>query len=150
MYLGRRNSELSKAIKQKYELWLSLIMVESVEEIMENIDTIDSYLASRNENEVAWAKDLIRRGRHFIAVPVEDGFRFYPSKFMGYVHNTMSRHDSYRQQRNGRATDDVISDVLGGAEPKPDYELECQYKDYCDSLGLEVTKYKRGYWLLSE
>lgn len=130
-----------------------LYLVSSVEEIRDNIKVLDNYLAGKNENEISWAKNRIKRGTCFIAVPFEDGFRFYPSRFIGYVDNTMSRHDS-NEWKDGKETNPAISGILG-AKPEPDDKLECHYKDYCDSLGFKANKsgtfgVRRKYWLLSE
>ncbi len=130
-----------------------IYLVGSVEDIKDNMKVIDSYLVSKNKDEVSWAKERIKKGTCFIAVPVEDGFRFYPSRFIGYADNTMDKHDS-NEWKDGRETNPAISDILG-SKPEPDDELESQYKDYCDSLGFKANKsgafgVKRKYWLLSE
>lgn len=147
MRLLYRRSKISSIISECGRI-NNIRTVSSIEEIKNNIKIIDSYLASKDNDEVSWAKELIRRGRHFIAVPVEDGFRFYPSRFIGYADNTMSRHDS-NDEKDGKETSPVISKVLNLKLQFND-KLEYQYKDYCDSLGLKVTEYKRKYWLLSE
>lgn len=127
--------------------------VNSVAEIKENIKVIDDYLAGRNEKEISWAKRLIKQGTCFIAVPIEDGFRFYPSRFIGYAGNTISNHYN-NEWKDGRETNHAISDIMD-SNPEPDKELEFQYKDYCDSLGFTANKsgafgVQRKYWLLSE
>ncbi|MDE6848496.1 MAG: hypothetical protein K2J44_04010, partial [Ruminococcus sp.] len=95
----------------------------------------------------------IKRGTCFIVVPIEDGLHFYPSRFIGYVNNTMSRHDS-NEFKDGKETNLAISNVLG-FKPELNDELECQYKDYCELLGFIANKsgafgVNRKYWLVSE
>ncbi|MDE5558201.1 MAG: hypothetical protein K2J32_11030 [Ruminococcus sp.] len=127
--------------------------VDSLAEIKNNMKVLDNYLVSRNEDEVSWAKERIKQGTCFIVVSLEDEFHFYPSRFIGYVNNTMSKHDS-NEWKDGRETNSAISNILA-LKPESNDKLECQYKDYCELLGFKANKsgafgVKRKYWLLSE
>ena len=125
--------------------------VSSLEEIKENINVIDNYLANGNEYECSYAKALIKRGTCFIAVASENGFRFYPSRFIGYSNNTMDKHEN-NFDKDGKETNPAISSILG-SKPVPDNNLEEKYKDYCEELGFKANKagafnVQRKYWKL--
>ncbi len=148
-HFGRRLPHRERPI-----MWLEnkseVEFVKSISEIKNNIRVVDNYLESHDNQEVDYAKELIRKGICFITVADENGYRFYPSKFMGYANNNMDTHEREKNiKRSGIETNDVISGLLG-AKPKFDENLEEKYKDYCEFLGFEASKRKRKYWLLSE
>lgn len=127
--------------------------VNSLAEIKSNIGVINNYLESNDIYEVSYAKNLIKRGICFIAVAGENGYRFYPSRFIGYANNNMDKHER-NDQKDGKETNPVISSLLG-ANPVFDEKLEEEYKDYCELLGFKANKsgafgVQRKYWLLSE
>jgi len=129
--------------------------VESLSEIKENIRVINNYLESHDKQEVDYAKGLIKRGTCFITVADENGYHFYPCKFIGYANNNMDKHErKANNKRDGRQARDEISGLLG-ADPIPDENLEEKYKDYCEFLEFKANKTgafgaQRKYWILSE
>lgn len=110
--------------------------VKSIDEIKENMKTLDEYIDKKKEPEYSFAIDLIKRGLCFIAIKAKDGYRFYPSRFMGYAENTMSKHQN-NMLKDGRKTNPVITNILQG-KPSEYIELECAYREYCEKLGIEI------------
>ena len=58
------------------------------------------------------------------------------------------------EDKNGRETNPVISEILG-IEPERNKYLEEQYKDFCRKLGFEPNEtgaynFKRKFWDVSE
>lgn len=125
--------------------------VQSLEEIKENMLVLDSYLDKKCESEYSFALNLIKKGICFIAVKTEDRYRFYPSRFIGYVENTMDKHLN-NPEKDGRKTNPAISKVLNqNLSYNPD--LEKEYKAYCEYLGFIANGkgaygVERKYWEL--
>lgn len=118
--------------------------VKSVDEIRQNMKTLDGYLDRKSEPEYSYALSLIRRGACFATVKSEDGYRFYPSRFIGYAHNDMNKHQS-NSEKDGKKTNRVIFNILRKeAFPQPD--LEEAYIKYCEQLGFKVYHKERRYW----
>ena len=125
--------------------------IESIAELRENMNTLDRYLNQKIESTYSFALDLIRRGTCFVAVSASDGYRFYPSRFIGYAENTMDRHLNNRT-KDGRLTNPVISSLLHQkVEPNP--MLDRAYRDYCEKLGFIANEkgtfgVERKYWTM--
>ena len=124
-------------------------LVTSLEEIRENMLTLDNYLSNKIESEYTFALNLIKKGICFIAVKNKDGYSFYPSRFIGYVHNNMNDHLN-NDTKDGRKTNPAISLILN---KRLDFnsELEKEYRLYCEKLGFVAKEKaafggKRKYW----
>lgn len=127
--------------------------VSTLKEINTNIKVIDDYLKSKNENEVSYAKGLIKRGICFVIVATKEGYKFYPSRFIGYVNNSMEIHER-NFNKDGKETNPAISAIIG-SNPKFDENFEDEYKEYCVSLGFKPNQsgafgVQRKYWLLNK
>ena len=127
-------------------------VVKSLDEIRINMKTIDNYLVDVDNPEYTYALGLISRGICFVADDSTGKYRFYPSRFVGYANNTMSRHEG-NSSKDGRVTNPAISKVLY-QNPEADSEMDLAYKEYCKSLGIQVKKkgsfgVSRKYWKLS-
>ena len=126
-------------------------VVKSMDEIRINMKTMDSYLIKADNPEYIYALSLISKGICFVADDSTGKFRFYPSRFIGYVNNTMSKHEC-NSSKDGRVTNPAISKVLN-QKPEADSEMEIAYKEYCKSLGIQVKEkgsfgVSRKYWKL--
>lgn len=126
-------------------------VVKSMDEIRINMKTMDSYLIKADNPEYIYALSLISKGICFVADDSTGKFRFYPSRFIGYVNNTMSKHEC-NSSKDGRVTNPAISKVLN-QKPEADSEMEIAYKKYCKSLGINVKEkgsfgVSRKYWKL--
>lgn len=127
-----------------------MFIVKSIEDIKENIKTLDSYLNSKNEYEVDYAKALVKRGTCFVVtVDNNNEYKFYPSRFIGYKNNTMDKHER-NYNKDGKETNPAISEVLN-VKPVQNESMEEKYKDYCDALGFKPNKagsfgVPRKYW----
>lgn len=123
--------------------------VKSIDDIKKNMRTIDEYLDKRRDPEYSYALSRIKRGLCFIAVETKEGYCFYPSRFMGYAENTMSKHQN-NTEKDGRKTNPVIFQILN-KKPSEQIELECAYVEYCERLGIVVKDKStfgkpRKYW----
>ena len=113
---------------------------------------LDRYLEEKCDSEYSFALNLIKKGICSIAVKVESGYRFYPSRFTGYTGNCMDRHLN-NQEKDGRITTPALSKVLGQpltVSPR----LEQEYKRYCELLGFTANDkgtygVQRKFWELN-
>ena len=127
-------------------------LITSVNEILDNIATVEKYLSSGNTVERDYALALIKSGTCFVAYKSEGRMNFVPSRFIGYTKNTITKHES-NVDKDGRDTNPVISDALKVKRPFINDELEEEYKKYCIYLGFSPRKSgsfgaKRKYWRL--
>ena len=108
--------------------------VQALEEIKSNLAIIDYYLDKKHDPEYSFALDLIKRGTCFIAVKTNSGYRFYPSRFIGYVSNTMDKHMNY-EYKDGKETTPAITKILNQKDV-PNPTLDHEYRMYCEKLGF--------------
>jgi hypothetical protein len=125
-------------------------VVETKEELMENIATIDKYL--EDASYMDYTKGLIQRGTCFVLINRGGDSKFYPSRFVGYKNNTYSKHES-SQDKDGRVTNVAITKILND-DPMANDRYELEYRKYCQKLGI-VSRNKgsfgvqRKYWIIS-
>ena len=124
-------------------------LVKNFDEISKNIQTIDKYL---NDSELKeYAISLIKRGTCFVAVKINEEFRFYPSRFVGYKANT--RHLHYNNlEKDGRVTNKAISKIIGKV-PLISEELDKEYCRFCEKPSFTSNLkgafgVKRKFWLV--
>lgn len=123
-------------------------LIEKIEDIEENIQTIDNYLSNKTDGEYSFALDLIKRGTCFVVKKEGDTYKFYPSRFIGYKNNTMDKHMN-SMTKDGRETNPQISKILHQTLEKNIFEKE--YQEYCKQLGFEHREkgtfgVERKYW----
>lgn len=110
--------------------------ITTLDELRDNCEVLDSYLESRKDPEYSFALNLIRRGTCFVAIQRKGAYRFYPSRFVGYKENSMSKHEN-NEWKDGKETNPAIGNLLGVGTPIPNATLDLAYKDYCRKLGFE-------------
>ena len=124
-------------------------LVRDLNDIHENIRTLEKYLKDRDLKD--FATGLIKRGTCFIAVKNDQGYSFYPSRFIGYKNNNHHAH-IHNAEKDGRDTNPAISEVLGD-KPAPSEKIETEYKRFCDTMGFIANSkgafgVERKYWVL--
>lgn len=125
--------------------------VRSLDEIEKNMSVMDYYLDKKCDGEYSFALSLIKKGVCFIAVKTPLGYKFYPSRFMGYANNSMDSHLN-NTEKDGKETNPAISDVLK-QKLRKSAELDREYRDYCECLGFIANEkgafgVERKYWEL--
>jgi 5-methylcytosine-specific restriction protein A len=126
-------------------------LVKTPIQLMQNIERIENYLISGNDEEKAETIKLIKRGTCFIAYTIENELRFAPSRFLGYINNTISKHKK-NENKHGGVTNDAIIAILE-SEPYVNQKLEKEYLIYCKKLGIIPSKTgafgaRRKFWQL--
>ena len=128
-------------------------VVLKLDELLHNCKVVDDYLASNKDPEFSYAINLIKRGTCFVAIKKDGTIKFYPSRFVGYIDNSMSKHDN-NTRKDGRVTNPAISIILK-AEPTSNSALDSAYKNYCIKLGFEPREkgsfgVERKFWEIEQ
>ena len=109
-------------------------VVENQNEIQTNMDILDYYLNRKTEPTYSYALNLVKRGTCFVAKLTDEGYRFYPSRFIGYANNSMLSHEN-NPYKSGIETNPAISQIIG-TQPRPNPILDKEYRIYCEELGF--------------
>jgi len=121
--------------------------VGNQEELIENIFTLENYLSSSNEEEVQFAKGLVRRGKTICVYKVNGENHFSPSRFIGYKNNSMPNHWE-NEEKDGRDTNPVISGIIG--RPFSNDTIDEKFIAYAISLGVQAHENKRKFWRIKD
>jgi putative restriction endonuclease len=127
-------------------------LVGSRQQLDKNIETLGNYLHSGSSEEVAFARNLVKRGICFVVTKWKGAPFFSPSRFVGYVDNQLSEHLA-NADKDGRVTNPAISRILG-SDPNVSPELDELYHRFCSNIGVTsgaggTFGLKRKYWNLS-
>ena len=122
------------SVEKKIKKLNNVELVKSLEGIKHNIHVIDSYLERGVDPEYTYALNLIKRGICFVVDDSSGRNKFYPSRFIGYALNSRDKHDS-NTHKDGKVTNPAISSILE-TKPEPNMELEKEYRQYCEYLGI--------------
>ncbi len=109
-------------------------LVRTREELIENMDTLDRYLENKAEPEYEFGCQRIKRGIHFIVREKNGKKHFYPSRFIGYAHNSKEQHEN-NERKDGKVTTPCITKILKQT-PYLSPELELAYQEFCMELGF--------------
>ena len=120
-------------------------LINDKPQIESNIRTIENYITDGTDVQKVEVLELIRRGKCLVAYKVGNETRFVPSRFIGYINNSLKKHNK-NETKNGTETNPVISTALE-SKLLPSESLEKKYIQYCKNLGVEASNYsKRKYW----
>lgn len=123
-------------------------LVNSKKQIEDNCIHLSKQI--ENVEHIEEIKNLIRRGRCFVKYFYNDKIYFFPSKFVGYQKNTITKYNlAKRSKKNfdGRHTNKKIKKILG-KKFKTNFEINNEYIKFCNKLDIEPTKVKRKYVIL--
>lgn len=128
-------------------------LISSLDQLRQNIQRLESYRNSNDNEHLSWYKDLIKRGTCFVVYKSPSGIAFAPSRFVGYANNDKVKHDN-NVDKNGRETNPVIQDLLK-VKLELDPKVESIYKKYCDLNAITPNKTgtagaPRRYWVQSD
>lgn len=152
-YEGKQHSTMHQ-MRVIYKKYLPksqpLELIGSDDELMQNIEAFEGYLTEGNETEKAQALSLLKRGTCFVAYQVREELRFAPSRFIGYVKNSLERHQT--SDIDGRQTNRVITSILK-TNLSREAKLETAYGEYCRNLGVDTNAkgtfgVQRKYWFI--
>ena len=146
-------SRSSKNVPSPGDIVYNVPAVESLGEILDNCVTLDGYIKSKKDPEYTYALELVKRGTCFLAIEKDGQYSFYPSRFIGYVNNTMIQHEN-NGAKDGRETNPAIADAINQGNPTPNPNLDLLYKDYCARLGFRASDkgtfgVERKFWVIN-
>lgn len=115
--------------------------IETREDIVQNIKTLYSYLDGKVDNEHKdWAIQRMSQGKNYVIEVVDSQIYFAPSRFVGYVDNTMEKHDA--NPGNGTETDNKIKNFYQKVQ---DVKLDALLQKAMSEYGIVVGAKK--YWI---
>ncbi|MCU0435658.1 MAG: HNH endonuclease [Bacteroidia bacterium] len=126
-------------------------LITNKSQLINNLNSLENYLAKVNDESSISAQLLIKRGTCFVAYEVDNEIRFAPSRFIGYKNNKLIAH-SKSMYKDGRETNKAISAILS-QKPRHNSELNLHYLTYCRSLGFHPNEkgaygVERKFWNL--
>ena len=115
--------------------------IETREDIVQNIKTLYSYLNGKVDSEHKdWAIQRMSRGSNYVIEVVDSQIYFAPSRFVGYVDNTMEKHVA--NHGNGTETDNKIKIFYQKVQ---DVKLDALLQKAMSEYGIVVGAKK--YWI---
>lgn len=111
-------------------------LVETREEIVTNIKTLEDYLVQGTEEEREFAKGLVGRGLNLIVYKVNEKLHFAPSRFCGYNENSLSQYN--QDHGDGKLTSPKIAEIFDSVWGK-DVALAERHREYCRELETEAS-----------
>ena len=79
--------------------------IECRRDVQENILTLYAYLQNEEEEYYyEWAKERLSQGRNFVVEAIDGKLYFAPSRFVGYKHNSLEKHED-NSDKSGTDTD---------------------------------------------
>ena len=115
--------------------------IETREDIVQNIKTLYSYLDGKVDSEHKdWAIQRMSRGSNYVIEVVDSQIYFAPSRFVGYVDNTMEKHVA--NHGNGTETDNKIKIFYQKVQ---DVKLDALLQKAMSEYGIVVGAKK--YWI---
>ena len=120
-----------------------LQFVENIDDIIENIKTLEHYLNSEHAEDRDFAINLVKKGRALMAYKVNGKNHFGPGSFLGFKKNSRSAHieNEKRETRNGAT---IYQALLG--KPFTHAAIDKEFKEYADTLKGQTMKGTRKYW----
>lgn len=129
-------------------------LIETKEELKTNLERIEAYLNDTDETAAYEMIKLIGNGTNFVAYQIEDSneIHFAPSRFVGYLNNSLKVHSVHKNGKDGRDTSSQINKILRKTRIYDDV-LEKQYLAFCSKIGAkakDMQQTQRKYWLLND
>lgn len=115
--------------------------IETREDIVQNIKKLYSYLDGKVDSEHKdWAIQRMSQGKNYVIEVVDSQIYFAPSRFVGYVDNTMEKHEA--NPGNGTETDNKIKNFYQKVQ---DVKLDALLQKAMSEYGIVVGAKK--YWI---
>lgn len=120
-------------------------LITSLNQLLENINTIENYLTEENEENRIEVINLIKRGACFLCYQIDNEIRFAPSRFIGYEKNNLKKHN--KSHKDGTETNVAIEKILK-SKPLINEKIKIEYLNYCAKLNIEPNNKKHKFWKL--
>ncbi len=120
-----------------------LHFVENVDQIIENIKTMEQYLNSEIAEEQEFARELVKKGRSMLIYKVNGHNHFAPTNFLAFKKNSRSAFIE-NQNRESRDTAPTMKSLMG--KPFTHAAIEKEFNDYANNFKGSTLKSSRKYW----
>jgi len=131
----------------------SMQLVTTFDQIAHNVAKLEGIRRDPNGGEFTDYAGLVKRGTCFLPYRACDGIAFAPSRYIGYVGNSLTAH-SANEKRDGRLTNAALNKILGQG-PAQNGVLESEYLRFCSRIGISPSRtgtfgVARKYWIISD
>lgn len=121
-------------------------LIKTKEDLINNLNQIEVYL--KNFESAEEMKNYIRRGKNFVMYKFVNEYHFAPSRFVGYLNNTLIKHNK-NESKHGWKTYGCITQILS-QQCRYDDRCEKLFIQYCSDLSIVPYNKKRMYWVMDE
>lgn len=123
-------------------------LVENEEQVAENLAELERARMSVDEDRKIY-QDLIKKGTCYLPYLTDAGIAFAPSRFIGYVGNTIQIHGLNRE-KHGSETNLALNKIYG-SYPVQNESLQLAFESFCVSIGVAPSRkgsfgVTRKYW----
>lgn len=117
--------------------------VTKLEEVVENLKTLEKYLHGKSKAESDFARDLIKRAKTLLVYKLNGVNHFAPARFCGFKENTMEKHNS-NDGEAGKEISPKMDKVIKG-KPQVLARKEADFQTYCKVLKISAPDHERKY-----
>lgn len=115
--------------------------IETRRDVVKNIQTLYSYLKGEvDDKHKEWAIRLMTQGRNYVIELIGNQIYFAPSRFAGYMTNTMEKHKE--KPGDGTQTDNKIKSFYQKVQ---DERLDTIFQTAMSKYGITISSKK--YWI---
>lgn len=123
-------------------------LVVNEEQVAENLVELERARVSADGDRKIY-QNLIRKGTCYLPYLTEAGIAFAPSRFIGYVGNTIQIHGLNRE-KHGSETNLALNKIYG-SYPVQNENLQLAFERFCVSIGVAPSRkgsfgVTRKYW----
>ena len=129
-------------------------LVEKFEDISANAQALENVRLEADHRDAVLYRELIKQGKVFMPYVAKDGLAFAPSRFIGYVENSIPKHKA-STNKDGKLTNARINQVLREefslpVSNAPDLDVEEYFLRFAGQIGIEPNNVARSYWITPE
>lgn len=129
-------------------------LIETFEELRANAQVLENVRVVTNHRDAVPYRLLIKQGMVFMPYVARDGLAFAPSRFIGYVENSIAKHNA-SENKDGKLTNARINRILREEfslpiSNAPDAHLEKYFLTFAGKLGITPHNVARSYWITPE
>lgn len=119
-------------------------LVKKRQDIVDNCTVLEGYLTGKDAKEKAFAKEIVQSALFIVVYKVNGVNHFAPNEFVVYKNNSMKGHQTNKAPKEIKEVNNAIEKVVG--RPFCNDTVESKFKEYLDSLGLDLPANDRLYW----
>ncbi len=125
-----------------------MALVRTMNDIIQNLTTLEGYINGENPSESEQAKKLIKEGENIVVYKVDGENHFAPSDFCAHKDNTLERYASNNEE-DVKDANKAVAKVVG-KDAFVNKTIDSKFVEYCTSIGAKPSAVERSYWRLYE